>query len=259
MAISEAAYTGRLRTTRNLLAMEFWVYKSFHLNFGETPLSCGVIKDGEVGSGLAIPTQPASHHHPNQADGFYERFIAAGVIVRPLFSVACSRPAKHHGAQKKDVKAHQPTRLDSLFQPKNPANLPDSWVLRHLLSTSQKGQVASGTHQDSADWRRCQKDYCVMGNPGKEKRQERSAKRIIENDHPLIKAGFIHESQLRELWLFSDSYFRDWLRENRVPHRLISKERWFHTKQLEAWFMNHYPPNDEDDEADTSSNCENET
>lgn len=62
------------------------------------------------------------------------------------------------------------------------------------------------------------------------------------------EAGFIHESQIRELWKFSEDYWREWLRKNHVPYRVIARERWFHRDALVQWFLMRPPENESEDE-----------
>lgn len=79
----------------------------------------------------------------------------------------------------------------------------------------------------------------------------------LDSNHPMIKAGFLHESHVREAFPFSDSYWREWLRKQRVPHRTLGGERWFHETSLVAWFSS--PVANDDECNDQSSDSPHET
>jgi len=84
-------------------------------------------------------------------------------------------------------------------------------------------------------------------------------KKTLSKDHPMIAAGFLHESHVRDAFEFSESYWREWLRKQRVPHRTIGGHRWFHRDSLIAWFASPVPDETDDECADQSPNRGDET
>tara|TARA_A100001391_G_C4825864_1_gene212637 strand:+ start:183 stop:488 length:306 start_codon:yes stop_codon:yes gene_type:complete len=78
----------------------------------------------------------------------------------------------------------------------------------------------------------------------KSKRTKRPA---LAPDHPMAVLGFLHESDVRDAWKLSDSYWREWLRKDQLPYYTIGGERWFQGESLVAWFnqkANRWPADD---------------
>jgi hypothetical protein len=76
---------------------------------------------------------------------------------------------------------------------------------------------------------------------------EKNSKLAMGSENPMWAAGFMHETQVREVWQLGDDYWREWLRTNRVPYRTIGRVRWFHRDSLVQWFLMRPGSDDEKD------------
>lgn len=61
-------------------------------------------------------------------------------------------------------------------------------------------------------------------------------RKMYDLSQEMREAGFMSEPAVRSQWKFSESYFREWLRKEKVPYCTIGGSRWFHRDQLIEWF-----------------------